>query len=214
MKYLLLNTFIFLCLVASAQNDSDYIEIGNDRSQSPIETFQKADSHHGWVIAVRAHYGQIEKENALFGGVTLAYIMNHSLEIGLAGNGFYSMQDNNLLPNTDKLDLVGGYGGLHINPIIKPLKKVHIAFPILLGVGSVGYTDTSDRQGPFERNNDEFDEIFVGQIGANLVFNISRAFQVEVGINYLKTTDIELAQQPDLSIDGITGGFGFRFGRF
>lgn len=203
------------CIGLHAQGDTtDYIDIGTDYRESPLETFHKGSTHHGWLVGLTAHYGQIESENAAFGGVKLAYIMNHSLEAGFAGVSFYSQLKNDDLDNGE-VDIAGGYGGLHLAPVIRPIKKVHIAFPIMLGAGAVGYDEWNRRPGNsgFEFN-DDWDEIFIAQVGANVVFNITKFFQVELGVNYLKTTDIELDKINNLSIDGFTGGFGFRFGRF
>lgn len=215
MKYLLLplTLLFFTCIINAQEENSDYIDIGGDRKHPEIETFQHGDDHHGWVIGLNINYGQIEKENAIFSGFKAAYIMNRSLELGFSGTAFYSQQNHTEFFD-DELNLIGGYGGLHIAPIIIPLKKVHVAFPIMLGAGAIGYDDEiSGPQGRLFYEND-WDEVFVGQIGATVVFNISRYFQIEVGANYLKTTDIELERVRNLNIDGFTGGFGFRFGRF
>ncbi len=204
---------IFVGSIQAQQDSSRYIDIDEGYNPNEMETFRNDKQHHGGVFAFDVHYGQIEKENAIFSQFKAAYIMNRSLEVGLAGVGFYSdLQDGDFFDGD--ASLIGGYGGLHIAPVIMPLKRVHLAFPILLGAGAVGYDDELWGSPGDLRWDDDWDEIFVAQFGANVVFNITRNFQLELGARYLKTTDIELDRINDLDLDGWTGGFGFRFGWF
>ena len=207
----------FLSLVSVfAQQDttSDYIDIGSDYQYKEMETFQKGNQRNGGFFAIDAHYGQIEGENAVFPGVKFAYVINSNLEIGFRGTGTFS-EIKGAGFTDGKARILGGYGGLHIAPVILPLKKVHVAFPIMLGAGAVGYDDEEFRDpfGPRGTAHD-YDEIFLAELGANVVFNVTKNFQIEVGARYLKTTDIELDRIQNLDINGVTAGFGLRFGWF
>ncbi len=208
-------TFLLIALGCSlhGQDSTEYIDIGPNYDNEPIETFQSGNYHNGGFFGLDFRYGQIEGENAAFGGGKAAYIMNRSLEIGVAGMLFYSEQENILFEDSN-LGIGGGYGGLYVAPVIKPLKKVHLSIPIVLGAGAVGYDEDIRGQQGRLIHVDDWDEIFMVQGGLNLVFNVTSFFQAEIGLHYLHTTDIELDMVRNLDITGLTGGFGLRFGRF
>lgn len=216
MKY----QFIFLMLLSmvsfmSAQEDSaDYIDIGGGKAkdEKQLETFQRSVEHNGFMIGLDFRYGQIENENAFVGGAKIAYIMNRKLEIGLAGVSMISEQKPNSFFNDD-WNVYAAYGGLHLAANIQPTKKVHFSIPILLGAGAVGY-DEHFREPGQNRFHDDFDEIFVAQVGGAMILNITSFMQAEIGVHYLHTTEIQLQHAPGLDINGVTAGFGLRFGRF
>lgn len=214
MKNLLSVLFLLITISIFAQTDTiDYIDIGPDYRPQELETFQKVRQPNGGFISVNVNYGLIENENALYSGGKIAYIMNRVFEVGLAGQGFYSEMDHPIF-NSERIDIFGGYGGLHMAPVIMPIKRIHFAFPILIGAGAVGYEeDFFNSPGHFSYER-EWDEIFVAQVGANVVFNITRFFQIEAGVQYLRTTDINIQELPDLDLNGFSGGFGLRFGWF
>lgn len=214
MKYFIICTLFICSSSLFAQQDStDYIDIGAGYDDRQIETFQQKKFHNGGYASLDFRYGQIENENALFAGGKVAYIMNRTLEVGLAGMGFITEQKNAAFEG-NTLALGGGYGGLHLAAVIQPIKKVHFSIPVLLGAGAIGYDDEiSGTQGrPIQV--DDWDEIFVAQVGANVVFNVTSFFQAEIGVHYLHTTEIELEHVPGLEINGLNGGFSLRFGRF
>lgn len=216
MKYQLIILFVLsMASIITAQEDSaDYIDIGsNKKSTKQLETFQQSVDHNGFMFGVDLRYAQIEGENTFVGGGKLAYVLNRSLEIGFAGVGMYSEQKSNAFFKDD-WSLYGGYGGLHLAANIMPTKKVHFSIPVLLGAGAIGYDEIVREPNLSRRYIDDFDEIFVAQVGGALVFNITPFMQAELGVHYLHTTDIQLEHAPGLSINGFNGGFGLRFGRF
>ena len=214
MQNLLTIVFLLGSLAIFAQTDTiDYIDIGPDYRPQELETFQKVRQPNGGFMSFNVNYGQIENENAIYTGGKIAYIMNRVFEIGLAGTGFFSEMDHPQFSN-QRIDVFGGYGGLHLAPVLMPVKRVHVAFPILIGAGAVGFEEDYFNSPGYWNYERDWDEIFVGQIGANVVFNVTRFFQVEVGAQYLRTTEIHLDNLPDLSLNGFSGGFGLRFGWF
>lgn len=217
MKYQLIIILLFAfagSMIAQETND-DYIEIGGEhaKKQKELQTFQRSIDHSGFMFGVDLRYAQIEEENTFVAGAKLAYVMNRSLEIGFAGVGMFSEQKPNAFFKDD-WNLYAAYGGLHLAANIMPTKKVHFSIPILLGAGAVGYDEIIREPNQLRRYEDDVDEIFVAQVGGALVFNITHFMQAEIGIHYLHTTDIQLEHAPGLDINGVSGGFGLRFGRF
>jgi hypothetical protein len=196
---------------AQVEENSQYIEIGDKKKKanSDIETFTSGNSHHGFMIGFDFRYGLVEDKGAVLSTFKVAYILNHSFEIGFAGVGIYSDLD---IENTGFFNdpaLTGGYGGIHLNPIISPNKKVHIAFPTLIGAGAVGYTNWR-----LSFDEDEWDPIFVFEPGVAVEFNIAKFFRIELLGQYRLSSKIKLEDSGIDRINGFSGGIGFKFGRF
>jgi hypothetical protein len=198
-----------LCALAfvatlSAQNDV--------RQPREIQTFHSGPMSHGFSVGLNGHYGRIEGEDALFFGMSLNYVMNHFLEVGLAGKWFYTEKDEPAFSDQD-IVLTGGYGGLHISPSLFYTERVHVSFPLILGAGAVGYYD-EELADIFDHDYDaeDWDVMFVAEPGVNVVFNIARFFKMETGISYRITNEVKLDDLPEYRMDGISLGIGFKFG--
>ena len=140
-------------------------------------------------------------------GAKVAYVANQQFEVGLAAVGFYSQQD--LMPDNG---IVGVYGGLHIEPILFSKSKFNLSFPFLIGGGALDYLngEIEDEHTDIE----EWDAFFVAEPGVNLLYNISRYIQIEVGAKYRFTSNVNLPSYPISRINGFSAGLGIKFGRF
>ncbi|MCL6295095.1 hypothetical protein [Jejuia spongiicola] len=199
---------LFLCAVYNLnaqESDDDYIEF-NDRKNTV----------HGVYMGLAFHYGKINKVDTYSTSFKVAYVANQQFEVGFVGVGFYS--DVNLPgPFVNNRDLVGAYGGLHLEPILFSKSKVNLSFPLLIGGGGIDLLEEN------LINNDDFDHldderwkaIFVVEPGINALYNISRYLQLEAGIKYRFSSKVDF--QPDYSlsrIDGFSAGIGIKVGVF
>ena len=134
-----------------AQENEDYIEF-NDRKNVV----------HGVYLGLTTYFGEIDNKDTYLGGIKVAYVANRQFEVGFVGVFLYSEQDN---PRTLNEDLIGGYGGLHLEPILFSKSLVNLSFPVLIGAGGVGYlgNDFDDRIGDIDR--DDIDAVFVVEPG-------------------------------------------------
>ncbi|MBU2946387.1 hypothetical protein [Zobellia uliginosa] len=208
---LLQTGLLILCLGAtffsSAQNETEeYLEF-NDRNNVV----------HGVYLGLTMGVGEIDDQNAFMGGLKVAYVANRQFEIGFAGNFLYSEQDiyNNSLARYE--DLIGAYGGLHLEPIFFSKKRVNLSFPLLLGAGGVGYIDNrfqDDDTYEEELTEDDFDVVFVAEPGVSALFNISRYLQLEAGVKYRFSSRIELPPTRTTRINGFSAGIGVKVGIF
>jgi hypothetical protein len=181
----------------NAQDTDGYIEF--DDSQNTV---------HGVYLGLSAYYGEIEgKSTYLFGG-KVAYVANQQFEVGFAGVGFYSEQDSQGILSSD--GIYGGYGGFHLEPIFFGKRKVNLAIPILIGGGVVGYVD--DYFEDFD--SEEWDTYFVFEPGLSVQYNISRFIQLEAGVKYRFSSDVNLYPGSIKNINGFSGGIGMKFGVF
>ncbi|WP_425236954.1 hypothetical protein [Ulvibacterium sp.] len=185
------------------QEDEDYLEF-NDRKNVV----------HGVYLGLNAQFGEIDGEPTYQGGLKVAYVANQQFEVGFSGTFFYSVQD---VFNSDLArdqDLIGAYGGLHLEPIFFSKSVVNLSFPLLIGAGAVGYVDDNFDDEDYELTEDDVDAIFVLEPGVSMLFNVSRYLQLEAGVKYRFSNKIDLDFSPVSRINGFSAGIGVKVGVF
>lgn len=186
---------------AQEQEEADYIEF-NDRKNVV----------HGVYLGLTTYFGEIDGKETYNGGLKVAYVANRKFEVGFAGHFFYSEQNN---PRTVNEDLIGVYGGLHLEPILFSENLVNLSFPLFIGGGGVGYFGNNfDDPIDEDIDKDEIDAIFVLEPGASLLFNVSRYVQLEAGIKYRFSSKLDLDLNSLDRINGLSGGIGVKIGVF
>ncbi|MFS4455494.1 hypothetical protein [Maribacter sp. 2304DJ31-5] len=210
MKNPITNSFLSLLMTISfvhaqqdkAMDNENYVEF-NDRNNVV----------HGVYLGLTTEFGEINGKNTYIGGLKIAYVANRQFEVGFAGKFLYSQQDVFNRSSFLTEDLIGVYGGLHMEPIFFSKSRINLSFPLLVGAGAVGFVD-HDFDDEYI-TEDELDVIFVVEPGASLLFNISRYLQLEAGIKYRFSSKIDLTPPSDLRhIDGFSGGLGIKVGIF
>lgn len=207
MKHLKIIALLFILFFtdqtkAQKSENSNYIEF-NDR-KSVV---------HGVYLGFNGSYGQMDNKDTHFLGLKAAYVANQQFEIGISINGFYSQQNFIGRPSTDKEDLVGAYGGIHLEPIFFSKHKVNLSFPILFGVGAAAYTDFN-----FNDDNDEFDNsgdaFSIIEPGVSILYNLSRYVQLETSVKYRISSKLDIFEGGIKRINGFSAGLGIKVGVF
>lgn len=209
MKHLnILLVFFLTCCTyqINAQNskDNNYIEF-NDRKNIV----------HGVYLGANINYGEIDNKDTSFFGFKVAYVANRKFEVGLSLTGFYSQQNLQGILNSNNEDLVGGYAGIHLEPILFSTSRINLSFPLLVGSGAVGYID-----GDFEgnttigNNNRDLDIIFVLEPGISILYNVSRYIQLETGVKYRLSSKFNVLPSGPNRINGYSVGLGIKVGVF
>ncbi len=142
---------------------------------------------------------------AIFGGQG-AWILNHYLSIGIAGSGFATDF------KSDTTNLVGGYGGLLLEPIILPLFPVHLSLPILLGAGGIAKTKTY-----YYSNNSyvvDSDPFFFVRPGAEIELNLTRHMRLALGAYYMYTSRLTVLGISKTALNNFSGAVTLKFGKF
>lgn len=192
---------------AQEQEAEDYLEF-NDRKNVV----------HGVYLGVTTHIGEIKGKGTFFTGLKVAYVANQQFEVGVSMVGFYSQQNLSGDLSSTNEDLIGGYVGLHIEPILFSKSRVNLSFPLLIGAGAIGYVDGDlfeDNDYDFEEDDFETsDVLFVVEPGVNLLFNISRYLQLEAGVKYRFSSSIDLVPNSVTRINGFSAGIGVKVGVF
>lgn len=205
-KILLIIALLGFGFLSTAQNDGDYIEF-NDRKNVV----------HGVYLGLSMHYGEMNNKDTFLPSFKVAYVANRQIEVGFVGTFFYSQQNYfNAIEGINE-DVVGAYGGLHIEPIFFSKSMVNLSFPLLIGGGGLGVIDSD-----FDYDNDEFDDndvvesdaFAIVEPGINVLFNVSRYLQLEAGVKYRFSSKIDLEPATLKRINGFSAGIGIKVGVF
>ena len=207
LKSIILGFLLSLPVCGIAQDETDYVEF-NDRKNVV----------HGVYLGLNMAYGEIKNKDTFFTGLKVAYVANQQFEVGLSTVGFYSQQNLTGALSANNEDLIGGYVGLHLEPIFFSKSLVNLSFPVLIGAGAVGYVDGDFFENDdYDYDHDDFetaDAIFVLEPGVNLLFNVSRYLQLEAGVKYRFSSHIDLTPNSISRISGFSGGIGVKVGIF
>jgi len=147
-------------------------------------------------------------------GLRGGWIINRSLAIGLEGNGLIPTAKFSDVSLTDDAVLLGGYGGLFLEPIIFSNQVVHVTFPISSGAGWLGYHEDFD-EGQFGNPNlIEGDVFWYVEPGANVELNIARNFRIAIGMSKRFVQDLELINTESNAFDKLNYYLSLKIGSF
>jgi hypothetical protein len=204
------NIFLFVVVLLIFTLSSLSAQTNTDKGNE-IKTIFGTERSRGGYGAFSFGYTQINDNNTYILGGRGAAIFNHYLAVGGAAYGFFNI--NTYLDDNFYAGLVGGYGGLLVEPIIFAKFPVHLSLPMILGGGVVSryVEDIFSTTGYF---------VFVP--GAELEFNVSRRFRLAFGVDYRITSNIEFSDyglidpiiiDPKM-LNTISGHLVFKFGKF
>ncbi|WP_291865303.1 hypothetical protein [Maribacter sp.] len=205
------NTLFIIILLgfgflSSAQDDGDYIEF-NDRKNVV----------HGVYLGISMHYGEMDNKDTFLPSFKVAYVANRQVEVGFVGTFFYSQQNYFNATEGINEDIVGAYGGLHIEPILFSKSIVNLSFPLLIGAGGLGVIDSDfdyDNKEVDKKDYRESDAFAVVEPGINALFNVSRYLQLEAGVKYRFSSKTNLEPATLKRINGFSAGVGIKVGVF
>lgn len=215
--------FLFGSLVVYSQEETEGAEVKKEKDRDEINTLFK-DRSGGQYIGLSFNYVEIEDQHGMQFGLRGGWVAGHGLAVGLGAKLFFneSKEDLNYLPN-EMSNLIGGYGGLLIEPIVLPRFPVHLSFPVLAGVGGIAsyFEDRDRRDEPIE----DSDFFLMIEPGVEIEFNILKHFRIAVGAYYTLTSDIKLEYLEPLDINdpyivspnvirGFNMGITLKLGRF
>lgn len=194
-------------------------------SDDEIVTLLGSSNHVGGYGAFSVRYfGMDNRDGVMFGGRG-GIIVGHGISFGLTGTGFITQPLYDPMVSEDAM-VVGGYGGIYIEPILLPRFPVHIALPITIGGGGIGYSINRYDDNNWDHNwDDDYTNgrgFLLFEPGIEVEFNVMRHFRFAVGASYKFTSKIDLRYDngngsrivaPD-ALNGATVGVTFKFGSF
>jgi len=198
---------------------------GQERTSNELQTLfgnndKKID--HGGYFGLSVGYTQIDGQDVLTLGGRATWLIDHHVAIGLAGNAFMnSIFIDGYWPTdqgfNDGYYLVGGYGGLLVEPIIAPNFPIHVSFPILIGGGGLALNEYTWHDYDWEYDYYEpfdWDSFFVFEPGVEIELNVVKFFRVGFGASYRITSNMHMAYVPKDMMNGFSAAVTLKFGKF
>ncbi len=182
-----------------------------------IQTLTGPGRNVGFYFGFHSEYSQINGYDAFGAGGTFAMIANHGLAIGFSGKGFFTEPYETIHSTNTSYSYTGGYGGILIEPILFPKYPVHISFPILLGGGGIARSVLTNYYYPYEYTQvyvENAEAFLIAEPGMEVEFNVARWLRLGLGASYRFTTSFEPSSFETNPLNGFTGGFSMKFGKF
>jgi hypothetical protein len=162
--------------------------------------FSKLDDTE--VLLVVAEGGVIINKKVVVGATVTGIVSSQKTEV------YYAAYDEEIAAVVR-----GIYGGVKIEPLLKPHKLVHVGFPTVVGGGMLFYmTDRSnyvDTNGKYNRREIDSDPFIYIEPGAAVEF-----MRFELALTYRYAHGLTLNSTPDNGFNKVTTYLNFKFGKF
>lgn len=200
-----------LVLPLAAQDEQDQAK------SNEMKTLFGSEVSHGGYGAITFGFSQIDNKDAWLVGGRGAWVIDHSFALGIAGYGFANdIYLDDMVDGDEELSLVGGYGGLLLEPIFFSNEAVHFTVPVIVGAGGISLAP--DR---YWHNDNYWDDgildtdaYFVLEPGLEVELNLTRFMRFGAGAAYRITSGINLPDTEGDVLDGFSGFFSLKFGKF
>jgi hypothetical protein len=197
---------------------------GQEEKNNEMKTIFGNTDHkvsHGGYAAITVGYTQIDKVDAFTLGGRAAWVIDHHVALGLAGQGFinsiYLQGYWDQISQGQGYYLVGGYGGFFVEPIVAPNFPIHVSFPIMIGGGGLALNDYTWHDYNWDHDNYnpyDYDYYFVLEPGVELELNVEKFLRMAFGISYRFTSDLHMNYVPKDMMNGFNATVTFKFGKF
>lgn len=186
----------------------------NRGNSGDIKTLVGQTRHFGFYGGLSFKTSKLKNENIMMAGVKVGGIINRTLGIGFEAHGLIPYSASDQYINGEEVIPLGGYGGLVLEPILFSNKAIHFTFPISGGAGWLGYHE--DWGNDFSSSSEliEGDVFWYVEPGANLEFNISKSFRVDLGVSKRFVQDLELVNTSADDFSKLNYSLTLKFGRF
>lgn len=216
-KLIIILSILFISVSALAQQDSIvYHRTHKKQEADPVKTLF-GDEKGGGFIGFGFGYTPIGNSNGLMLNGSCGLIVGRHLTFGIIAKGFATDMGGEPLKNgTRNHNYSGGYGGFLVEPILFPKAPIHVSFPIVMGIGGVGYYwKEYDVAQEFWKDGYNYNNFFmVIEPGIEAEMNLTKHMRMSVGAAYRITTSSNISGLTNNSIDGLSTYLGFKFGIF
>ena len=183
------------------------------------QTLIKGRLTHGGFAGPVIKYSQMLDQDALLVGIRGGWILGSSLYIGGAGYGLVNhVESFSQYAGTDSATvryLGFAYGGLELGGILASDRIIHITSQVLFGAGGVVHTNRDNWDDfEFDLDNQEGDAFFILEPAIDIELNITSFFRICFGASYRLVTGIEMDDFTNSDLNGFSGVFTLKFGRF
>ena len=182
-----------------------------------IQTLGGRNSHHGGFGAISFRASEFNDKDIILAGIRAGWIINRAIAIGFEGHGVIPTAEYENIDQDLGLRsrLVGGYGGLFLEPIILSNKLVHLTFPVAGGAGWLGYiVDWEQNRHYYFHDLIDDDVFWYIEPGAAIELNVARNFRINMGATYRFTENLELISTSSSAFEAWNYFLTLKFGRF
>ena len=165
---------------------------------------------HGYYGSLTGGTAQVNSTFRFEAGIRGAWIFRHFLAIGLAGNLYTGDIQNPSFPGKI-FRMLGGYGGIVLEPVLLNKKKIRISMPLLIGWGIVNFIEKEDK---ITGNH------FIFKPALEAKFTATQFFNIGLGLGYKITNDIHWKDEaafypiPKRGVQGLFLYLALEFGTF
>lgn len=214
MKTLLTSLIILTFTTSLLAQESMTISGDSIFEKNKIKTVFSKEKNDGFYGAFSIGYSPIDDKNALTASARGCWIMDHFFSFGIGGTAFMNQIEeftsDDILLNNDEVNLAGGYAGIILEPILLPLKPVHLSFPVLIGVGAAG--NFSDYTYFSTYMVDDF--FWVVEPQAELELNLTRWFRLALYGGYRLTSKLNIEGISATALQNYSAGITIKMGLF
>lgn len=190
------------------------IRIDEPFKREEIQTVFKKDKRDGFYLSGSIGYSPINNTDGLITASRFGWILDHWFAFGVSGTGFVNNIGELDYYYTDDLRnevfLAGGYGGFFIEPILAPMKPVHVSFPIIIGGGALARFNDYD----YYNINFSDDLFFVVEPGIELEINFTKWMRIAAFATYRYTSDISIENVMKGALRNYSTGLTVKVGLF
>jgi hypothetical protein len=191
----------------------------------PRTLFKDSLANTGGYFGFTPRFTNLMGTDVMLAGFSGAMVIKHRLAIGLAGawststvkNPAYEAYLRGIAPAAlEGLELRYGYGGLLIEPLVLHNSAIHIAVPVIVGMGTVAYSYPRSNSGSNsnQRNRTDGQAFFVVEPGLELEVSVVNPVRIGVGGSYLWTGDLALPNTSADALRNVLARFTVKVGGF
>ncbi len=197
------------------ERDREWEKRYRRRNRSEIKTLAGRNHHHGGFGALSFRGSDFRGETIVMAGFRGGWIINRAVAIGFEGHGIIPTAKYSDVTPLQDVFIIGGYGGMFIEPIILSNQVVHITFPIAGGAGWLGYLEDYENNTVDSSSDVVADDVFwYIEPGVALEVNVSRRFRIGVGMTRRFVENLELLATSTSDFENTNYFFTMKFGRF
>ena len=183
-----------------------------------MQTLSGGLYHSGGYGALVFKYGDFKDQSLIMMGGRGTWVVNRAFGIGIEGNGIIPVHTYEGIDpaGLQPAYLVGGYGGLVLEPILWSNKLVHVTFPVSGGAGWLGYVRDwgSPDYDPVDSDLYDDDIFWYVEPNASIEMNITRFFRVAAGVTARFAEDVELVNTQSSDFNTFNFSLALKFGHF
>lgn len=211
MKKIYLYLALIFCSGFVMAQDDEVVFHDSDEEFKTIFGGKKLGGYGGIGLG----YTQIDGKHAFIFDARGGVVFGHSWVMGFGGAGFINSYESNVTTN-EKESLVGGYGGIFIEPVLFPNSVVHVSFPVLFGVGGVAKTSFVKNDNYYQQENsvEETSVFMLIEPAVELEFNLTKFMRMSGYFSYRFTNDIDIEGIMKDALVNYSVGIRFKFGKF